>query len=44
MTFDFATLVAHAAKIRPLDVDVIIGSGTASNELNVGLFSVRWPI
>ncbi len=31
MTFDFPTLVAHAAKTRPLGAGVIIGSGTVSN-------------
>ena len=31
MTFDFATLVAHAAKTRPLAAGTIIGSGTVSN-------------
>jgi fumarylacetoacetate (FAA) hydrolase len=31
MTFDFATLVAHAAKTRPLGAGAIIGSGTVSN-------------
>lgn len=31
MTFDFGTLVAHAAKTRPLGVGTIIGSGTISN-------------
>jgi fumarylacetoacetate (FAA) hydrolase len=31
MTFDFPTLVAHAAKTRPLGSGVIIGSGTVSN-------------
>ena len=31
MTFDFATLVAHAAKTRPLCAGSIIGSGTVSN-------------
>jgi len=32
MTFDFATLVAHAAKTRPLGAGCIIGSGTVSNK------------
>jgi fumarylacetoacetate (FAA) hydrolase len=36
MTFDFATLVAHAAKTRPLSAGAIIGSGTVSNKLNGG--------
>jgi fumarylacetoacetate (FAA) hydrolase len=31
MTFDFPTLVAHAAKTRPLAAGTIIGSGTVSN-------------
>ncbi|WP_084418453.1 fumarylacetoacetate hydrolase family protein [Henriciella litoralis] len=31
MTFDFGTLVAHAAKTRPLCAGTIIGSGTISN-------------
>jgi len=31
MTFDFPTLVAHAAKTRPLGSGVIVGSGTVSN-------------
>jgi fumarylacetoacetate (FAA) hydrolase len=31
MTFDFATLIAHAAKTRPLSAGTIIGSGTVSN-------------
>jgi fumarylacetoacetate (FAA) hydrolase len=32
MTFDFGTLVAHAAKTRPLGAGTIIGSGTVSNK------------
>jgi fumarylacetoacetate (FAA) hydrolase len=36
MTFDFPTLVAHAAKTRPLVAGSIIGSGTVSNKLNGG--------
>ncbi len=36
MTFDFATLVAHAAKTRPLAAGTIIGSGTVSNKLDGG--------
>jgi fumarylacetoacetate (FAA) hydrolase len=32
MTFDFGTLVAHAAKTRPLVAGSIIGSGTVSNK------------
>lgn len=31
MTFDFPTIVAHAAKTRPLAAGAIIGSGTISN-------------
>ena len=31
MTFDFPTIVAHAAKTRPLGAGTIIGSGTISN-------------
>jgi fumarylacetoacetate (FAA) hydrolase len=31
MTFDFATLIAHAAKTRDLVAGTIIGSGTVSN-------------
>jgi len=31
MTFDFPTLVAHAAKTRPLIAGSIVGSGTVSN-------------
>ncbi len=34
MTFDFAELIAHAAKTRPLSAGSIIGSGTVSNLLN----------
>jgi fumarylacetoacetate (FAA) hydrolase len=32
MTFDFPTLIAHAAKTRPLAAGSIIGSGTISNK------------
>jgi len=32
MTFDFPTLVAHAARTRPLVAGTIIGSGTVSNK------------
>lgn len=32
MTFDFPTLIAHAAKTRPLSAGTIIGSGTVSNK------------
>lgn len=31
MQFDFGTLIAHAAKTRPLGAGAIIGSGTVSN-------------
>jgi fumarylacetoacetate (FAA) hydrolase len=31
MTFDFPTLIAHAAKTRPLIAGTIVGSGTVSN-------------
>ena len=31
MIFDFPTLIAHAAKTRPLSAGTIIGSGTVSN-------------
>jgi len=34
MTFNFAQLVAHAAKTRPLAAGAIIGSGTVSNKQN----------
>lgn len=36
MTFDFPTLIAHAAKTRPLGAGTIIGSGTVSNKLDGG--------
>ncbi len=36
MTFDFAQLVAHAARTRPLVAGSIIGSGTVSNKLDGG--------
>ena len=36
MTFDFPTLIAHAAKTRPLGAGAIIGSGTVSNKLDDG--------
>ncbi|MCP4432142.1 MAG: fumarylacetoacetate hydrolase family protein [Gammaproteobacteria bacterium] len=36
MTFNFAELIAHAAKSRPLVSGSIIGSGTVSNKLNDG--------
>ncbi len=32
MTFDFPTLIAHAAKTRPLSAGSIVGSGTISNK------------
>src|SRR5688500_1343958 len=32
MQFDFAQLVAHAAKTRPLSAGAIVGSGTIANE------------
>lgn len=32
MTFDFAEIIAHAAKTRPLGAGAIIGSGTVSNK------------
>jgi fumarylacetoacetate (FAA) hydrolase len=31
MTFDFPTLIAHAARTRPLGAGTIVGSGTVSN-------------
>ncbi len=31
MTFDFGTLIAHAAKTRSLTAGTIVGSGTVSN-------------
>lgn len=36
MTFDFAQLVAHLAKTRPLTNGTIIGSGTISNKMDDG--------
>ena len=36
MTFDFPTLIAHAAKTRALCAGTIIGSGTVSNKDNAG--------
>ncbi len=36
MTFDFGTLIAHAARTRPLTAGSIIGSGTVSNKGNDG--------
>lgn len=32
MTFDFGTLIAHAARTRPLAAGSIVGSGTVSNK------------
>ncbi|MDU8910224.1 fumarylacetoacetate hydrolase family protein [Aestuariicoccus sp. MJ-SS9] len=36
MTFDFPTLIAHAAKTRNLTAGTIVGSGTVSNKLDGG--------
>jgi fumarylacetoacetate (FAA) hydrolase len=36
MTFDFPTIIAHAAKTRPLSAGAIVGSGTVSNKLDGG--------
>jgi fumarylacetoacetate (FAA) hydrolase len=36
MTFDFATLIAHAAKTRELEAGSIVGSGTVSNKQDGG--------
>jgi len=36
MTFDFAQLIAHAARTRPLVAGTIIGSGTVSNKRDGG--------
>jgi fumarylacetoacetate (FAA) hydrolase len=36
MTFDFGTLVAHAARTRPLGAGTIVGSGTVSNREDGG--------
>lgn len=36
MTFDFGTLIAHAARTRPLMAGTIIGSGTVSNKRDDG--------
>ena len=36
MAFDFPTLIAHAAKTRPLAAGTVIGSGTVSNGLDGG--------
>jgi len=36
MTFDFPTLIAHAARTRPLAAGTIIGSGTVSNREGEG--------
>jgi fumarylacetoacetate (FAA) hydrolase len=32
MTFDFPTLIAHAARTRPLGAGTVVGSGTVSNQ------------
>ena len=36
MTFNFPTIVAHAAKTRPLGAGTIVGSGTVSNKMDGG--------
>ncbi len=36
MTFDFPTIVSHAAKTRPIGAGTIVGSGTVSNKLDGG--------
>ena len=36
MTFDFPTLIQHAAKTRALGAGTIVGSGTVSNKLDGG--------
>ncbi len=36
MTFNFPTLIAHAAKTRALGTGAIVGSGTVSNKLDGG--------
>lgn len=36
MTFDFPTLIAHAARTRPLGAGAVVGSGTVSNKLDGG--------
>jgi fumarylacetoacetate (FAA) hydrolase len=36
MTFDFATLIGHAARTRELEAGTIVGSGTVSNRENGG--------
>lgn len=36
MTFDFPTLIAHAARTRPLCAGTIIGSGAVSNKFDGG--------
>ena len=36
VAFDFPTLIAHAAKTRPLGAGTIIGSGTVSNKDEAG--------
>jgi fumarylacetoacetate (FAA) hydrolase len=43
MTFDFGTLVAHAAKTRALGAGTIIGSGTVSNrDAAMAVRASRW--
>ncbi|GAA3258506.1 hypothetical protein GCM10020258_19690 [Sphingomonas yabuuchiae] len=42
MTFDFGTLVAHAAKTRALGAGTIIGSGTVSNRDRTAARASRW--
>ena len=32
MQFDFAQLIAHAARTRPLSAGTIVGSGTVANQ------------
>ena len=36
MTFNFSTIISHAAKTRPLGAGTIVGSGTVSNKQNGG--------
>lgn len=36
MTFNFPTIVAHAAKTRPLGAGCVVGSGTVSNKMDGG--------
>jgi len=42
MTFDFAQLVAHLAKTRPLTNGTIVGSGTISNKMDDGPGKPVW--